>query len=394
MSWSNHKCFNFFSSFFSVQLCNILLSVFVVYRPIACKPVTIECDTNTSSYCSVTSSINLIEGDTFYVINSNRSWDSSDAILEIHPQERSYIASIDSIFDYFPKLQQLFISNSLNELPSMQFSASTLRSINFRHNFIRNITKSAFDGAANLEHIDLSGNVIYTIDNEAFNGLDRLISICLLNNRLSMLHAQTFVGAKSLSHINLQNNSITLIADGCFALKNLEELNLAKNHLVMLANSTFNGAERLKKVSLAHNRIKVVDVVALAQAAPIEEFSFENNELGRFEKQSINCSNQLNYNLKHLNLASNGLQTAHIFDSLICMINLETLNLNRNKFTQFDNISDLRIYFPRLTIVHLIDNAINCEWLNQTAFDTSLIYTRPIRKFTIKGIVCIPWRLL
>lgn len=364
--------------------------VFVVCRSVTCKPITIECSKDDMPYCSITSFINLTDGDTLHILNANRSWNSINTIFEIQPQQRSYITSIDSIFNYFPALEQLFISNSFDELPSMQFTAPTVRSINFRKNFIRTIKKTAFDGATNVEHIDLTDNLIHLIENEALNGLDHLMSIRIANNRLGSLLQHTFDGAKSLSYINLRNNSIAMITAGCFALPNLEELILAENHLEIVPADIFNRSERLKKVSFAHNRIKVISIIAVAQKAPIEMLSFEDNQLGKYEQQTIHCKDTLNYHLKHLNLASNQLHSVLMFDSLKCLPNLEMLNLNRNNFTQFYDIRKIRLYFPHLTIVHLIDNKINCKWLNRTAFDTSLFFTRPNRKFTIKRIACIP----
>lgn len=361
----------------------------MIEHPVICKPITVKC-VDEMSYCFISSTIELAEGDNFYIINSNRSWDSVKTILEIRPQKHSHIASIDSIFDYFPALEQLFILNSLSEVPSMQFSAQSLRLVNFRKNSIRIIKNAAFVGAVNLEHIDLTENLIHSIENGAFNGLEHLISIRMMNNKLGSLQNHTFNGAKSLSYINLRNNSIATIADGCFALKNLEELSLAENHLEMVSSGIFNGSERLKKVSLAHNRIKVINIIALIQSAPIEILSFEDNELFRYEKQSINCTTKLNYHLKHLNLANNQLENMHIFDSLNCLSNLEMLNLNRNNFTQFNNVDKLKIYFPHLTIIHLIENKINCTWLNQTPFDTSCFYSRPNRKPSVHQIACIP----
>lgn len=357
-----------------------------------CKSITVECSKEVTNYCFISSpSINLSEENTFYIINMNRYWRPIETMLEIRPEKRSYIASLDSVFEQFPGLEDLFISNSLNDLPSMQVAPQTLRLVSFRKNFIRSITKFAFSGASNLEKIDLSANFIRSVEDEAFSGHDRLFSIRLESNELRSLSKNTFDGAHSLSYLNLKNNSITSIDDGCFALKSLEELILAWNHLDVIKNSIFNGAERLKKVSFAHNRIKVVNLIAIAQSAPIEVLNFEHNQLGQYERQSINCSTQVNHQLKVLNLANNKLESTHIFDGLKCLQKLEMLNLNKNDFKRFDNISDLRIYFPYLSIIHLIDNKINCDWLNQTAFDTSLIFTRSIRaKFRIYNIACIP----
>lgn len=363
-----------------------------------CKTITIECSKEVTSYCSISSpSINLSEEDTFHVINSN--YYLQPTILEIRPQIHSHIASISSIFDYFPKLEQLFISNCLNNVLSMRNASSSLLWINVRNNFIRNVTKFAFDGAPSIEHIDLSNNLIHSIEEEAFSGLDRLISIQIENNRLRALKQHTFTGAKSLSRINLRNNLLAVIADGCFALKSLEELILAENRLEIVSNSIFNGAERLKSVTFAHNKIKVINLIAVVQSAPIEVISLEDNKLGWYEKQSINCVDTMNNQLKNLNIAKNKLKNRHIFKHLKCLQNMEMLNLNANNFTQFENVSDLRFYFPHLSIIYLIDNWIKCEWLNQTleetTFDTSLFFTRSkqnnhlYNKTTINQIECV-----
>lgn len=383
---------SYFILFFSVKLHVLFVLMCLIYRPSTCKSITVECSREVTNYCYISfTSIDLPEENTFYVINTNRYWRPIETILEIRPENRSYISSLVSIYEQFPDLERLYISNSLNDVPSMKIAPRTLQFISFRHNFITILTKLTFDGAPHLEQIDLSENSIRSIESGTFNGLDRLISIRLNNNKLGSLHQQTFVGTKSLQYINLRNNSISTIADGCFALENLEELILAENHMEMISNSIFDGATRLKKVFFAHNRIKVINLIAVTNSAPIEIFSFEDNELGKYEKQSINCTSELNNHLKELNLAKNKLESIKIFDSLKCLQNLEMLNLNSNNFVRFENVSDLRIYFPYLYIIHLIDNKIKCDWLNQTAFDTSLFFTRSIRaKFTVNNIVCIP----
>ncbi|XP_031620860.1 toll-like receptor 7 [Contarinia nasturtii] len=378
--------------FVSVNLSGILI-LFIVLQVdnIRCKSITVECDKNQQNYCSIVpSSIDLPVENTFYFINPNYYLHAMETILEIRPYQTSNIVSIDSIFDYFPKLEQLIISNSLNKIPFMRAASQTLQLVNFRQNFIKNITKFAFDGAPNLERIDLSSNSIRSIENQAFAKLDRLTSIRLENNKLGSLHSHTFVGAKSLVYINLRNNYITTIANGCFALKYLNELILAENRLDIIPDTIFNGAENLKKISFAHNKIKVIDVIAVAQSAPIEMLNFEDNELAWFEKQSINCTETPNNQLKNLNLAKNKLKSGNILDRLKCLQRIEMLNLNSNDFTTFENISDLRIYFPHLSVIYLINNKIQCDWLKNTAFDTSLIYTRSNRrKLTVHNIECL-----
>lgn len=363
--------------------------VFIIQRQVACKSITIKCSPDVMDYCLIPmATVNLPEEDSFYIVNENR-WRPVETILQIRPMQRSYIASIDSIWDNFPKLQQLFISNALNSIPSMKYAGS-LKVLNFRNNFIKDIVKFALNGAANLEVIDLSSNAIRSIENEAFSGLSRLTSIDMKNNQLRSLSNRSFSGATSLSYINLQNNSIMTIEDGCFALSHLTELNMANNLLETISDYIFDGAIGLKKVSLAHNRIKVVRLIIILQSVPIESFNIQDNNLGMFENQTIKCTSNTNVHLKSLDLSKNQLRGKDIFDRLKCLPNLQMLIFNGNKFTRFDNVSDLRVYFPHLFIIHLIDNEMSCGWIKQTAFDKSLFYTRSIRRNSVNQIACVP----
>lgn len=360
------------------------------------KSITVHCNHLESSYCFIDEHINLPVENNLYIIHPNRYFRTIDTILEIKPAQRSHIASIESIFENFPKLEKLFLSNSLDEMPSLSRTVSTLKYANFRDNYIRKVPK--LRGIIALEELNLNRNAIQTIDDYAFDDLKHLHTIRMDENQLTLISNVTFAEANNLRIISLRKNRITELQDGCFSLKNLRELNLAENRLDLLDDSIFIGAVNIRIVNFAHNRLKLINLNALVHSAPIEFLNFEDNEIGMFETQSINCANELQLKLKRLNLAKNQLKLPTILDGLKCFQNIETLNLNRNEFTQIENVVDLKFYFPHLIIVYMIDNKLNCDWLEQTIFDTSLIFTLPDRmrnvneknRFVknVKGIAC------
>lgn len=391
------KYFTFFS-------CSIILMMFFVIVRGSVKSITVHCNHLESSYCFIDEHINLPAESNLYIIHPNRYFRTIDTILEIKPAKRSYIASIESIFENFPELEKLFLSNSLDEMPSLSRTVTTLKYANFRDNFIVKVPK--IRGIIAIEELNLNRNAIQTIDDYAFDDLKHLHTIRMDENQLTFISNITFAEANNLRIISLRKNRITELQDGCFALKNLRELNLADNRLDVLDNSIFIGAQNMKIVNFSHNRIKFIKngILALLQsAASIETLNLEDNQIGMFEKQSISnglhCANDLHLNLKQLNLAKNQLSLKTILNGLKCFQNLETLNLNRNKFTQIENVVDLKFYFPHLIIVYMIDNKLKCDWLQNTIFDTSLIFTLPDRKRNVNeknrfvenvnGIACI-----
>lgn len=362
------------------------------------KSITVHCNHLETSYCFIDEHINLPVENNLYIIHPTRYFRTIDTMLEIKPAQRSYIASIESIFENFPELENLFLSNSLDEMPSLSRTISTLKYANFRDNFIIKLPK--IRGIIALEELNLNRNAIQTIDDYAFDDLKYLHTIRMDENRLTLISNVTFAEANNLRVISLRKNQITELQDGCFALKNLHELNMADNRLDVLDDSMFIGAENIKIVNFSHNRIKFFNLNALVHSAPIESLNLEDNLIGMFESASINCANELQFKLKQLNMAKNQLSSIDILNGLKCFQNLETLNLNRNEFTQIENVVDLKFYFPHLIIVYLIDNKLKCEWLQKTIFDTSLIFTLTGRKQrnvnennrfvkNVKGIACV-----
>lgn len=366
------------------------------YNFVFSKSISVQCDETEFNHCFLDDFIDLRGENELYIINPHFYRRPVERILEIRPRNRSYISSIKSIFYTFPQLEQIYISNSLDEMPSLQHG-QFLQKIHFRRNFIEKLKSNSFIDAPQTEYINLSGNLIAKIDNNTFAGLKSVQSIHLEENKLTSLSNDTFAGADTVTYINLEKNSITLIKHGCFHLKHLKVLILSHNLLDVVTVGIFSGATSLQKLFLNHNRIKFINLLEIAQNSPLLQLQLEDNQLSRYDGYTntsiVNDSIKHNSILKHLNLANNQLKNPLIFDQLKCFENLESLNLNYNDFTHLDNVVNLKIYFPHISVIFLINSKLECDWLRKTVFDTSLVYTRTQHKHNVNGIACYEKRL-
>lgn len=361
---------------------------------VSSKTVAVSCNTSVFSYCFVDDEIkdNFPDRNELRVINSHHYRQPIDRILEIKPNIRSYIASITSVFEDFPNLEALYISNSLDAIPLLQ-RAKSLKKLNFRRNFIRVVKENSFSEAQQIEEINLSENSLRTVEDRAFSGLDNIQTITLSKNNITALSNETFVGVDSIEFIDLRSNAISSIKDGCFNLTNLKELVLSFNRLQRVTVGMFAGADSLEKLMLGHNLIKFIDLYEIGQSSPIQWLDLEYNELGLYDgfTNSSIIKNLVEHNLslKQLNLANNQLKNPQILDHLRCFENLETLNVINNNLTHLENVVDLKVYFPHIAIILISDNKLKCDWLQRNAFDTSVFITVIRRKKSVKGIACL-----
>lgn len=326
---------------------------------------------------------------TLYIINLNQYRRPVETQLELRPKQRSNITSLDSIFDNFPDLDQLYVTKSLDMLRPLQSRAQRLRKIDLHGNYIEYISRSVFSAAHALEYINLNLNRISFIEDEAFGGLVHLHALHIEDNALTSITNATFAGIHNLRHLNLRKNHLATLAVGVFTLNNLVELILAENRLVMIANDTFKLMSNLRKVSLAHNAIKYIDLSLLLQDTIVERLDLEDNQIGQRQRFVIRCTENMNFTLKHLILARNNLTTSHILNGLICLRQLETLNLNGNNLTRIDDIGNMNYHYPKLRVLYIIGNRLDCDWMENVEFDTSLVFTQPrLKDVTYRGITC------
>lgn len=365
-----------------------------VWHAIDCYSITVRCDDQVSGYCFIGDQIELLTNQTLYIINLNQYQRPVETQLELRPEQPSNITSLDSIFDNFPHLKHLFVTNSLHILQPLRSRAQHLRHIDLHGNYIKYIGRSVLNAAHSLEYINLNSNRIVHIADEAFGGLEHLHELHIQDNELTSMTNATFVGLHGLRLLNLRGNRLTRLPVGAFTLIALRRMDLAKNRLVAIGNDTFNGLPAIRRISLAHNLIDVIDLSKLLQGTQIEYLDLSDNRIGRREQFIISCSiDDALLPVKYLNLAKNDLKMPEILQQLICFQQLEELNLNSNKFTRINAAGNVTNLYPNLRVLLFVGNQLDCDWLNATdnEFDASVIFTMPrLKDITHRGIACVP----
>lgn len=324
-------------------------------------------------------------------------------------------------FNYASALQELRMrSNKIKKLPNSVFSSiTTLTTLDMSSNEISEIEKSAFASLENLEYLTLSDNKLVSIDESVFKELTALISIRLDSNKLQIIEENLFANNLNLSEIRMDTNEIAIVNGDAFGkLKKLKYLNLASNRLHKLDITNTN----LERLWIPYNKFKTLKVnknlkLLYAPYNDLEEINFTGNtemmELKLRQNSIANITNfaslnkleilDLSYNpigslkissfarmndLVKLNLEfTNITKESLTFGTLAHNTNLTHLDISYNQLKQIDfsvftslhqlthlkidgnNLTriayeNLKVNFPKLTLISLVDNDWNCAYLS------------------------------
>lgn len=240
---------------------------------------------------------------------------------------------------------------------------SSLQTLNFSHNCLRNLTWSVRGDDdsgdhrqiffTSLTHLDMQSNGLRFISPLFLNGLAQIETWNLQDNAVqpcaSMGHLQNlqmtqsaklktscvfFEQLRTLKHLNLKENSIEILYSNTFQGSSLVSLNLARNPNMKIQAGALNGLQ------------------STLQSLIISEMNLISAEL------SLPCMPALS----HLNLSHNHLHT--LPTGLSCSPLME-IDLRKNHFVSL-NRSLLRALSAHLTTIYMSGNSFNCcesEWL-------------------------------
>lgn len=324
-------------------------------------------------------------------------------------------------FNYASALLELRMrSNKIKKLPNSVFSSiTTLTTLDVSSNEISEIESSAFVSLANLEYLTLTNNRIMSIDENVFKELTSLISIRIDSNKLQVIEENLFANNLNLSEIRLDTNEIVAINGDAFGkLKKLKILNLSTNRLRKIDILNTN----LERLTIPYNKLKTIDInkslkhlnapynelvsinftgstdmmeLRLRQnfITDISNFSALNkleildlsyNPIGELKISSFSRMHDLvklnlentnitansltfgtlahNTNLTHLDISYNQLKKLD-FSIFTSIVQLTHLKIDGNNLTDipFENI---KVNFPRLSLISLVDNDWNCSYLS------------------------------
>lgn len=356
-------------------------------------------------------------------------------------------------FAYASALQELRLrSNKIKKLPNSVLSAVTsLTTLDMSSNEISEIEKKAFAGLANLEYLTLSDNKLVSIDEGTFKELTSLISIRLDSNKLQIIEENLFDNNLNLTEIRLDTNEIAIINGEAFTLlKRLKFLNIGSNRLLKLniintnlerlwmpynklktlhvnknmkllyapynelEEINFTGNTEMMELKLRQNVISNISNFAMLSKLEILDLSYNPigalkissfahmNDLVKLNLEFTNITRQSltfgilahNSNLTHLDISYNQLNTID-FSVFTSQHQLTHLKIDGNNLTEipFDN---LKVNFPKLSLISLVDNDWNCSYLSnmikQLRAKSVIVYVftklRVYDEMNVDGIRC------
>ncbi|MEP0263409.1 COR domain-containing protein [Dokdonia sp.] len=167
------------------------------------------------------------------------------------------------------------------------FKCTHLKTINFKHNKIQNI--SILENLKNLREVFIINSIIQDI-----NSLKKLKYLNRLDIRSSQITDISFLyNLQSLNRLNLFNNNISNI-DVISNLRSLEILDLSFNKIYNI--SALSNLKQLKYLYLENNTIK--DITFLKELKKLIELQLSYNEIEKIPKDILylNCLPTVNNN--------------------------------------------------------------------------------------------------
>lgn len=298
--------------------------------------------------------------------------------------KESQLHSFPHVFEYFPKLQGIDVSNSgiqhiesttfdgaihlrsldmdgsnMHTLQNHIFShANNLTSFEMSNSSIVTIEKHAFHGLSNLKRLDLSNNKIVALDAEIFQPLSLLETIRLTNNKIQIIDVDTFKNNVHLRWAYFSSNEIVSVDTNAFIHSKLISLDLGCNQLTDLDMTT---TKYLKTLTVANNKLDILKVPPVVGEIHAENnsiaviYSEEKSELESLFLSSNYFTNLLNLTnfskLQFLDLSNNHFRNIE-FSNLKSLAQLKELKLTGNKLSEI-KVDDVVTNLPNLSIIEL-----------------------------------------
>ncbi|XP_071963998.1 protein flightless-1 homolog [Antedon mediterranea] len=248
--------------------------------------------------------------------------------LDMLPDELSHLS----------KLEHLHMSrNNLIQIHGDLPTLSCLRTLNLRHNKIRNsgIPNDVF----NLEEIsvvDFSYNQLSAVPEECEKAKSLLV-LNLSHNNIPSIPNQLFINLTDLIYINLSDNKLESLPPQMRRLTNLQTLILNNNPILHVQLRQITTMSQLHTLHIRNTQRNYNNIPPqLDMLTCLADVDVSHNELPKVPEAFYRLPS-----LKRLNLSSNCIKD--LSSSVDCWVNLEMLNLSRNK------LSSLPVAICRLT---------------------------------------------
>ncbi|KAI4502908.1 hypothetical protein M0802_001952 [Mischocyttarus mexicanus] len=304
-------------------------------------------------------------------LSNNRLSQLSPTAFVIHPRLRSLDLS-NNDFVHFPS----------DFIKSLQF----LERLDLSRNELKNVGEFSFSQIGRLHTLNLSGNKIESVEELAFHNSTQLQVLDLSNNILETLSERTMEGLLRLQHLDLQNNKLASLPETIFdqsRIRSVESIDLSGNYFNEIPIRTLQRqSASLLSLKIARNKMTEVftqDIVNNVKELDLSENPLSENAVrGILGEAKILRSLNLAQTgikfltrletpfLKHLNLSGND-----IIDIKPAVLErttmLESLDISRNKLTDFSNLVNTFKILPTLQTLKISNNDVKA--INESSFD-------------------------
>ncbi|XP_013788059.1 chaoptin-like [Limulus polyphemus] len=255
--------------------------------------------------------------------------------------------------------------NLLTEISLDVFKNLSLKVLDLSRNQLRELQQKSFQKLLKLERLDLSMNRLALVQNGAFDELDNLKFLNLRQNILSSFKGDVFTTRTGLETLDLSHNHITYLYPNSFTIHyKLKNVDLSFNRLTFFPSEILKAVQTLAHISLQGNNLQSLDNADFANMPNLKLLELQNNAISDIQDNTFQNSTQLHRiylqnnqisslpelafrGISHLNLdlSNNSLSklSPEIFNRMN-VFSLESINLARNKFTEFPNLGLKRQY--------------------------------------------------
>ncbi|KYN38613.1 Leucine-rich repeats and immunoglobulin-like domains protein 3 [Trachymyrmex septentrionalis] len=245
---------------------------------------------------------------------NNNEINSSDAVFNNIPATLTHLYLNKNVIDRVKlgKLRHLQeLSMNDNVITQVCFEKCEDKSISLKD-------------AAEMQYLSLTRNLISEISSDAFSDTSRLLKLDLSGNKIADITKGTFNNTMMISNLSLADNILVTVPDVC-SIMFLKNLDLSGNRISAVFSGTF-----------------------CINLRTLEYLHLSNNVITTIETRAFRSLQSL----KYLDLSGNRLKQlpAHWVYSWY----IQELHLERNNFTELDNISLINI--KELKNIYLDEN--------------------------------------